>query len=386
MKIAIMMRAMDQESGFQAIVETLVDNMIKQSKENYFLLLYRTLKNFGRFAHYPNVKEVLMKSNKFLWDQLSVPFIAVKEHADIIFNPKFSVPLLSPIPVTMGLHEHGFFSHPEFYEKLDVIYQRIMMPRYIKKSVHFFPISNYVLEENRRLFKIPFKNSTIIYAGPSKQFCPYYFKEDLMNFRNKYNLPEKFILTVTRVDHTGIKGSSSFYGGKKPEITFRAFLKIRDKIPHHLVFAGKRIKEYLIFTEGQKADFDRVTFTEFIPHNEIHLLYNLADIFVNAAPNEGFGMVNIQAMACGKAVILANTGGSADVGRNAALFAQADNSDDFYEKILAVLSDDQLKKSLETKSLERSKDFQFGISAKLCVETLERIVNNRKKHAVGTIS
>jgi glycosyltransferase involved in cell wall biosynthesis len=379
MKIAIMMRSMDQESGFRANVESLVENMIKQGSRNFYLLIYKTSKNLGRFAQYSNVKEVLAKArNKFIWDQISVPFIALKEHADIIFNPKFSVPLLSQIPVTMGLQEHGFLTHSEYYEKWDVRYQKFMMPRFVRKSVHLFPMSNFALEENRRVLKIPLNNATVIYAGPSEQFYPVINKDDLTKFREKHNLPEKFILSVTRVDHTGIEGSSSFYGGKKPEITFRAFMKIRNKITHKLVFAGKRIREYLLYTEGQNADFNGVEFTEFIPYNEMPLLFNASDLFVNSAPNEGFGMVNVQAMACGRAMVLANAGASAELGKNAALLAEPDNVDDFSEKMLDVLTNLKLREDLEKKSIQRLPDFSYEKSAKLCVETLERVVNKLK--------
>ena len=41
MKIAIMMRAIDQDSGFRAYTEELVESMIKLNKNNFFLLIYR---------------------------------------------------------------------------------------------------------------------------------------------------------------------------------------------------------------------------------------------------------------------------------------------------------------------------------------------------------
>jgi glycosyltransferase involved in cell wall biosynthesis len=379
MKVAIMMRAMDQESGFRANVETLVENMVTLGSKHNFLLLYRTQKNLGKFTLYPNVKEFLIKtSNKFIWDQFSVLYVSLKERADIIFNPKFSVPLLSPIPVTMGLQEHGFLTHPEFYEKWDVRYQRAMMPRYIHKCAHLFPMSKFALEENRRVLNLPLSNATVIYAGSSKEFRPIQKCEIISSFINKYKLPEKFILSVTRVDHTGLEGSTSFYGGKMPEITFRAFNKIKSKIPHTLVFAGKRIKEYLLYTEGKNIDLERVEFTEFVPYDEMPLLYNAADIFINSAPNEGFGMVNVQAMACGKAAVLANSGGSAEVGKDAALFAEPGNVNELSEKMLALLTDNKLKSKVENLCLIKSKDFSYENSAKICLDTLENLVS--KKH------
>ena len=57
MKIAIMMRAMDQDSGFRAYVEGLIDALLRLDHTNAYLLLYRTPKWLGRFAAAGNVHE-----------------------------------------------------------------------------------------------------------------------------------------------------------------------------------------------------------------------------------------------------------------------------------------------------------------------------------------
>lgn len=373
MKIAIMMRAIDQDSGFRKNTEELIENMLKIDKKNSYLLIYRLPKFFGRFSTYPNVKEVLRKSrHKLLWDQISVPLSALKEHADIIFNPKFSVPLISPIPVTMGLQEFGFLTNPEYYEKWDARYQRLVIPMFVRKSIHLFPMSNFILERNRKLLGLPLENTTVLYSATDERFQPIKDEDTLSKFRKAHNLPEKFILCVTRVDHPGLEGSCSFYGGKNPETVYRAYTKIRDRVPHKLVFAGRRVKEYLEHTEGPVATFENVEFVDFIPYPEVHLLYNAADLCINAAPLEGCPSTVLEAMACGKALVLASEGGSADVGRDAALFAEAGNANDFSEKMLAVLTDETLKEEIENGCLQRSKFFRWEKSARLCIEALER--------------
>ncbi|MCP2500368.1 MAG: hypothetical protein NCA08_02190 [Deltaproteobacteria bacterium] len=215
MKIAIMMRAIDQDSGFRAYTEELVESMIKLDKNNLFLLIYRLPKHFGRFSSYPNVKEVLTKPfHKLIWDQVSVPFIAMKERADIIFNPKFSVPLLSPIPVTMGLQEHGFFTNPEYYEKWDVRYQKFMIPRCARKSAHLFPMSQFILEENRRILGMPLENTTVLYSATDDRFKPEKNEEKLSDFRKASPCAKIYSMCYTASRGTGF---TSFYGGKNPD-------------------------------------------------------------------------------------------------------------------------------------------------------------------------
>ena len=379
MKIAIMMRPMDQDSGFRAYTEALIDNMLKRDQENTYLLLYRLTKHFGRFASYPNVKELLVKApHKFLWDQVAVPWTAWKEGADIIFNPKFSIPLISPKPVAMGLQEPAWWTEPQYYEKFDVLYEKIMVPLCVRRSVRIFPMSRFILEENRKVLKLPFENATVLYAAPDKHFQPVEDPEALANFREKYHLPEKFILLVTRVDHPGLEGCTSFYPGKNPETALRAFQKIRKQIPHKLIFAGRRVRDYLICTEGENVDLEGVEFITFIPYEELQMLYNAADLFVNPAPYEGCPNTVLQAMACGRPMVLADSGGSADVAEGAALFAKARDDDDFAKKMFIALNDEHLRQELKRKSLERSKIFWWEDVARLCIEGLVQGANKTK--------
>lgn len=374
MKIAIIMRAMDQDSGFRAYTEALVENMVPLDAGVSYLLLYRTPKWLGRFASYPNVREALVHApHKFLWDQVAVPYRAWKEDADVIFNPKFSVPLVSHCPVAMGLQEPAWWTWPQHYEKLDVLYQKLMLPRYIHKAAHLFPMSNFILEENRQVLGLPLANTTLAYAAADRHFRRIDATEVLEAFRREHQLPARFILSVTRVDHPGLEGSTSFHAGKNPETTFRAFARIRDSVPHELVFAGRHVRDYLLYTEGPDVNLDRVRFLDFVPYEEMPKLYNLAELFVNPAYYEGCPGTLLQSMACGCPMVVAHSGGSADVGNGAALFADPYDPADFADKMLAVLNSHALRQELRAKCLRRSADFSWEKTARDILAALLRV-------------
>jgi glycosyltransferase involved in cell wall biosynthesis len=386
MRIAVMMRAMDQDSGFHAYVEGLIESMLGIDYDSRYLLLYRTTKWFGRFAAFKNATEVLLWApHKLIWDQLAVPYRAYQERADIIFNPKFTVPLISSCPVAMVLAEPAPWIWPEHYERWDVRYMRTMLPLYCRKADHLFALSNFILEENRRYLGLPFDDTTVTYPAPSGYFRPIDDPASLERFRTMYQLPPRFILAVTRVDHPGLDKSRSWHPGKNVETTLRAFALCRDRIPHKLVIAGRRVHEYLLQAGWSSADFEGVHFLGFVPHKELPELYNLADLFVLPSFYEGFGFTLAEAMACRCPVIASQTGSCPEISGGAALLADPYDPSDFAQKMLAVLRDEDLRQELKKKSLERAAFFSWEETARLTLKgltsVLERPTRRRKSAA-----
>jgi len=369
MKIAIMMRAIDQDSGFHLYVDGLVNALLKLHDNNSYILLYRTNKYFGRFSSYKNVTEILLKApHKMIWDQFAVPIAAWKFKADIIFNPKITVPFISHCPVTMGLQEPAWWVLPEYYEKLNNSYQKLLLPFYIKKASHLFPMAKWVVEENRNYIKAPFNNVTITYPGVHEHLKPICEKKLLQEFQNKYNLPDKILISLTRVDNPGMDNSNKWNPSQNPHTTLKSFLRCKDKIPHHMVFAGRKVKDYFLDIGFTEKDFERVHFINFVPFNEIQFLYNLADLIILPVYYESFSFTLLGAMACGCPAVVSSTGAFQEVVGDGAIYADPYSPEDFSEKILAVLNDEELKNKLRLISIERAKGYTWENTAK---ETLK---------------
>ncbi|PSR17665.1 glycosyltransferase [filamentous cyanobacterium CCP3] len=125
---------------------------------------------------------------------------------------------------------------------------------------------------------------------------------------NRHNLKsnQPVILTVARLaDDEQYKGYDQ---------VIRAMPLIRRKIPDiHYILVGKgsdrpRI-EALINSLGLE---DCITLVGFVSDAEICDYYNLCDVFVMPSKGEGFGIVYLEALACGKPTVGGNQDGAID--------------------------------------------------------------------------
>lgn len=150
---------------------------------------------------------------------------------------------------------------------------------------------------------------------------------------NRYSLSasDQVIFTLTRL------ASSEQYKGYEQVI--KAVSRLKIKFPGiKYILAGQydateeiRIKNLI---DAYQVN-DRVILTGFVNENELADHFLLADLFVLPSKKEGFGIVFIEALACGLPVICGNADGSIDAIRNGEL-GTAINVDDLDELIKTI--------------------------------------------------
>ncbi|MEW5856153.1 MAG: glycosyltransferase [Cyanobacteriota bacterium] len=95
---------------------------------------------------------------------------------------------------------------------------------------------------------------------------------------------------------------------------FHALTEIRRQLPDvHYILVGKgsdrpRIEQLI----NQLNLQDCVTLTGFVPDDELGAHYNLCDVFAMPNKTEGFGIVYLEALACGKPTLGGNQDGAVD--------------------------------------------------------------------------
>jgi glycosyltransferase involved in cell wall biosynthesis len=144
---------------------------------------------------------------------------------------------------------------------------------------------------------------------------------------------EKVILTVARL------ASDERYKGYDRII--RALPELQKTCgPIRFVLVGKGEDRTRLEALASVLGVRRlVTFAGFVPDNELADHYRLADVFAMPSTGEGFGIVFLEAMACGTPVVAGNRDGSVDALDNGRLGMLVDPNDvsAIAEGIAAVL-------------------------------------------------
>jgi glycosyltransferase involved in cell wall biosynthesis len=155
----------------------------------------------------------------------------------------------------------------------------------------------------------------------------------------------KILLTVTRLSYT------EKYKGYDNVISIINELGSISNQPFKYLVCGKADKQESERIEQLIDEFnveEHIKLTGYIKDEELNDHYLLADVFIMTSKKEGFGIVFIEAMACGRTVIAGNKDGSVDALQNGLLGILVDpDSKDEQLKALKYALNDEFHNPLE---------------------------------------
>ena len=138
---------------------------------------------------------------------------------------------------------------------------------------------------------------------------------------------------------------------KNPEVIIRAIPALKHNIKNiRLLFVGEGVlKNQLQKISRELGVEDQVTFLDFIDNQEHKaMLYKSADVFVLPSTQESFGIVILEAMACGIPVVATTVGGITNLVQDGqtGLLVPPQNSEILTKTIEKLLGDFRLRQKL----------------------------------------
>ena len=363
-----MLRSLDEKGGIGVYTRYLVQELLEIDRKNSYVLFYWSSSNLGRFSRYDNVTEYLIRAPmKALWDQVSIPYSCWQKKIDVVLHPKFTVPLLAPCKTVMVLHGAGWFKPEarEFWNKANLFYVHWAMPIYCRRASAIISVSQLTTDTFEKVFNLPAGKVKTVYFGPGKQFHRVQDYEELQRIRKKYQLPNKFIFTLSGYDRGDRKNIEGILNGYK---------KYYGKTSHKLVIGGKDCYKFKQDYSIPDAGYGQgILFTGWIEQEDLPSVYSMADVFLYPSKHEAFPIPITEAMACGTPIITSNVNGLKEITGDAALLIDPSDTEGIANGMAQILSDSKLRESLSRKGLERSSLFRWDLCAKKTLALLERV-------------
>ncbi len=249
------------------------------------------------------------------------------------------------------LHDLIFLRYPEYHLPYNRWYLTYTMPRYLRAADVIITPSKHSKQDAIEFYGLPESKIKVIYEAPAPYFKPAVDRTSLDRVRQKYSLPEKFILHVATIEPR-----------KNLTRLLEAFKSILDDWPDFkLVLIGKKGWLYDSFFQHLRALGlqEQVIFPGFVAEADLPACYQLAKVFVYPSLYEGFGLPPLEAMACGIPVISSNSSSLPEVVGDAGLLFEPTDTAALVAALKRVLSDPQLRADLQNRALARAQKFSW---------------------------
>lgn len=305
---------------------------------------------------FPTVREL---KKVFLEEKINIVHIILPMSGAIV-----AIKAARALGIKIVAHSHSqpeniFMDLPKFIQPtLNDLWNKYLSWIYGKSKILIYPSKM----AQTLLSKLNEKNhpSVVISNGIDlKEFKP----TDIGDFYSRFDIPKDTIKLL-------------FVGRLFPEKSIDTLIKaipyilIENKNIHLMIVGGGHLREKLEELVKKLEINKYVTFLGLVSEEDKVLAFNAGDVFVLPSLAELEGMVVLEAMACGKPILVADAPMSASryfVENNGFLF-KPENPKDLAEQALKLINNDTLRTEMGKVSFKKSKQYDIHKSARLLEE------------------
>jgi glycosyltransferase involved in cell wall biosynthesis len=351
-RIGVMLRHIDQHGGG---VLGYTHNLLRElplldPDTEYFYLIpdkrYRT-----RIGDNENVREIVVESrSRLTWDQLAVRRAERRYGFDLLFNPKYSLPLSARCKTVFVCHGLDWYVMPWGSKFTDRLSHRYLMPRYASKADGIIAVSNTTREHLIQYLNVSPEKIRSIYHGFDSTFGEPIPHDALSATRQKYQLPERYFLYVGQI-----------YPPKNFGRLLRAYREVGPEAGIHLVVAGEHrwlSGEDLALVSRLKLS-DWVHETGWIGRDELPAFYRLSQALLLPSLYESFGLPLLEAMASGCPIVTSARYGTAEIAADAAVLVDPKDVSSIEHGIRQIVVDSDIRERCIRAGYRRVAEFSW---------------------------
>ncbi len=370
MRIGIMLRHLSQHGGGVLVyTQNLLRELLALDTAHEFVLLSRDGPWLGAHREGGRVREVMLHARSaFLWDQIAVRQAIKRERLDMIFNPKYSLPLGVKSRTAFVLHGLDWYLMPWGSRWMDRLNHRYLIPRYAREADAIIAISDTVRQHVMEYLEVEEGRVHTVYYGVDEAFREAIPPEKLEETRRAYRLPERFFLYCGQI-----------YPPKNFGRLLRAYALVGPRLGLALVVAG----EHRWLCEEELRLIERlglspwVVRSGWIDRKTLPAFYALAEAVLLPSLYEGFGLPVVEGMASGTPVVTADRYAPRELAGDAAVLVDPESVDSIADGMYRVVTDGELRWRLVEAGRARARQFTWKRCAQDTLRVLEAAGNGQ---------
>lgn len=376
MRIAVNTRFLlsSKMEGFGWYTYEIVKRMVQEHPEHTFIFFFDRPYD-EKFIFGENVIPVVLKPQARhpilfkIWFNRSVTKALKKYHADVFFSPDGYLSLKTTVKQIAVIHDINFEHFPEDIPRSSRNYLRTFFPLFAKKAQQIITVSQYSKDDIEKTYHIPTDKINVVWNGASEVFKPV-SQEEASAIRSVYTGGKPYLLFV-----------GALHPRKNVNRLIEAFQLMKTANPsnqYQLLIVGEAMfsnkDEQLGISEGFKSE---VHFTGHLALNDLAQVMAAASVFTFVPYFEGFGIPLVEAMKSGTPILSGNRTSLPEVAGDAALFCDPFNTEDIADKMITICNNENLRKELSKKGIERGKLFSWDKAAQEAWKIIEKTLNTK---------
>ncbi len=301
-----------------------------------------------------------------LWRTFGIARQLRRDAPDLYIGLSNELPLSvrhSGVKSLLVVHDLIFLRYPQYYPPIDRLLYTYKYRRSCQLADHIVAISEQTRRDLMHYWGIPAAKISVVYQGCDATFSAPISADKLAEVRQRYQLPERFVLSVGSIEDR-----------KNLLLVVRALELLPPDVT--LVAVGKntpyaeRVKRYVRDHHLEH----RVHFFHGLPWADLPAFYRLAGVFVYPSRFEGFGIPILEAIRSHVPVIGATGSCLEEAGGPDCLYVDPDDARTLAADIQLVLSDPGLASQMVTRSLDYARRFEPGAIAEAMMQVARRVV------------
>ena len=265
---------------------------------------------------------------------------------DLLHCPVFVPPLSFDGKTAMTVFDLTFVLYPETKKWSGRMWWRLLGRRGIQKANRIIAISASTRNDLIR-WGIDGNKISVVYPCVSPRFKP---STNIAETRARYRLPEKYILFVGTLERR-----------KNLPNLIRAFDQAikRSGLKHILILVGQRgwLYQDIFRTVEELGLSNQVFFLNYVPDDDLPMLYSGADLLILPSLYEGFGFPILEAMACGTPVLASNVSSLPEIIGDAGVLVPPNDVEQIAGEMSRLLTERDLAREMAERGLRRAQEF-----------------------------